>query len=91
MAIRILRDPRPYLLAVMVVALTVIVPLLFMFVTMIDKVVGPPASAGWAVLWVLLGVVIVGVVGELMVILGRATRLSEHEHEMQSDDADRVP
>jgi NADH:ubiquinone oxidoreductase subunit 6 (subunit J) len=91
MAIRVLRDPRPYLLAVMVVALTVIVPLLFMFVTMIDKVLGPQASAGWIVLWALLGVVIVGLVVELMMILGRATRLSEHEHEMESDDGHRVP
>jgi len=91
MAIRILRDPRPYLLAVMAVALTVIVPLLFMFVTLIGNVFGPPVSAGWAVLWALLGVAIIGVVGELMVLLGRATRLSEHEHELQSDDADRVP
>jgi hypothetical protein len=86
MAIRILRDPRPYLLAVMAVALTVIVPLLFMFVTLLDKVVGPDASVGWILLVALLGVVIAGAVAELMVLLGRATRLSEHEHEMHRHD-----
>ena len=83
MAIHVLRDPRPYLLAVIAVALTIIVPLLFVFVTMMDRVFGPEASAGWIVLWMLLGVVLVGGVIELMVLLGRATRLSEHEHEMQ--------
>ena len=34
----------------------------------------------------LLGVVIAGAVAELMVLLGRATRLSEHEHEMHRHD-----
>ena len=91
MAIHVLRDPRPYLLAVIAVALIVIVPLLFVFVTMMDRVFGPEASAGWIVLWALLGVVLVGGVIELMVILGRATRLTEHEHEMQSHDANRLP
>ena len=91
MAIPVLRDPRPYLLAVIAVALTVIVPLLFVFVTMMDKVFGPEASAGWIVLWAVLGVVLVAGVVELMVLLGRATRLSDHEHEMHSHDANRLP
>ncbi len=84
MTIHVLRDPRPYLLAVIAVALTVLVPLLFMFVTMMDKVFGPEASAGWIVLWALLGVVLAAGVVELMVMLGRATRLTEHEHEMHT-------
>ena len=91
MRIHVLRDPRPYLLAVIAVALIVVVPLLFVFVTMMDRVFGPEASAGWIVLWALLGVVLVAGVVELMVLLGRATRLTEHEHEMHSHDANRLP
>ena len=92
MAVHILRDPRPYLLVVMAVALIVIVPLMFAFVTLMDTVLGDRgAGAGWIVLWALVGVAIVGLLVELMVILARATRLSELEHETPGRDIDREP
>lgn len=92
MAVHILRDPRPYLLVVMVVALIVVVPLMYGFITLMDTVLGDGrAGAGWIVLWALLGVATVGLIVELMVILARATRLSELEHETPGRDMDREP
>jgi len=92
MAIHVLRDPRPYLLVVMAVVLIVVVPLMFGFVTLMDTVFGDEtAGAGWIVLWVLLGVAIAGLLVELMVILARATRLSDLEHETPGRDVDREP
>lgn len=81
MATQVLQDPRRYLLAIMALALTVLVPMIFLFVTLMDKVFGSEFSLGWTVLWVLLGAAIVSLVVGLMVILGRATRVSDLEHE----------
>jgi len=91
MAVQVLRDPRPYLLVVMAVTLIVIVPLIFAFVTMMDTVFGAGAGAGWIVLWALLGVAVAGLLIGVMVILARATRLSELEHETPGRGVDRAP
>ena len=92
MALHVLRDPRRYLLVVMAVALIVIVPLMFAFVTLTDTVLGDGgAGAGWIVLWALVGVAIAGLVVELMVILARATKLSDLEHETPGRGEDRAP
>ena len=91
MALHVLRDPRPYLLVVMAVALTVIAPLIYAFVTLMDTVFGAGASAGWIVLWVLVGVAVVALVIGLEVILARATRLSDLEHETPGRGEDRAP
>lgn len=81
MASQVLQDPRRYLLAIMAGALTVIVPMIFLFITMMDRVFGSEFSLGWTVLWLLLGAVIVGLVTGLMVLLARATRQSDLDHE----------
>jgi len=88
MATRVLQDPRRYLLAVLAVVLMGVVPLMFLFVTLMDKVFGAEFSMGWAVLWVLLGIVIVGLIAGLMTILARATRMSDLEHDahVRGDD-----
>lgn len=80
MTLQVLRDPRPYLLAVMAVALVVVVPLMFAFVTMMEGPFGSEPSIGSIVLWVLLGVAIAGLLIGVMVMLARATRLEELEH-----------
>lgn len=80
MAIHVLRDPRPYLLAVMAVALVVMVPLMFLFITMTDRLFWPESGAGTVVLWALVGVLGVCLLGALMTLIARATRLSDAEH-----------
>jgi hypothetical protein len=89
MVTQVLRDPRRYLLAVMAVALTVIVPLMFASITMIDSSLRTGSSIGWTVLWALLGVACVGLLVGVMVILARATRVSESEHETPDGGAHR--
>ena len=91
MALHVLRDPRPYLLVVMAVALTVIAPLIYAFVTLMDTVFGAGASAGWILLWVLCGVAVAALVIGLEVILARATRLSDLEHESPGHGEDGAP
>ena len=91
MTVQVLRDPRPYLLVVMAVALIVIAPLIYAFVTLADTVFGAGASAGWIVLWALVGFAVAGLVTGLMVILARATRLSDLEHETPGGGEDRAP
>jgi hypothetical protein len=80
MALQVLRDPRPYLLAVIPVALIVIVPVIFAFITMMDRPFGTGTAPGSIVLWVVLGLAGVGLLVGLMVLLARATRLEELEH-----------
>jgi hypothetical protein len=80
MAIHVLRDPRPYLLSVMAVALVVMVPLMFAFITMTDRLFWPGAGIGTIALWALVGLVGIGLLGGLMAIVSRATRLSDAEH-----------
>jgi NADH:ubiquinone oxidoreductase subunit 6 (subunit J) len=91
MAIQVLRDPRPYLLVVIPLALIVVVPLMFGFITMMDRPFGDAESETAAIVrWALLGVVCAGLLVGLMVILARATRLSESEHKTADDDAHRA-
>jgi hypothetical protein len=85
MAIHVLRDPRPYLLAVMVVALVVMVPLMFAFITMTDRLFWPGSGIGTVVLWALVGMLGVGLLVGLMAIVARATRLSDAEHHPPDD------
>jgi hypothetical protein len=91
MALHVLRDPRPYLLVVMAAALTVIAPLIYAFVTLLDTVLGAGASAGWIVLLALVGIAVAGLVIGMMMILARATRLSELEHETPGSGVDGAP
>ena len=81
MAIHVLRDPRPYLLSVMAVALVVMVPLMFAFITMTDRLFWPGAGAGTIVLWALVGVVGAGLLVGLMMLVSRATKLADAEHQ----------
>lgn len=83
MAIHVLRDPRQYLLSVMAVALIVMVPLMFAFVTLTDRLYWPDAGAGDVVLWALVGLLAAGLLGAVMVVLARATRESDAEHDAQ--------
>jgi hypothetical protein len=76
MTIRVLRDPQRYLLALMVVALTVVVPLMFVFVTLTETVFDHDAGLGWVALWVLSGMAAGTLVVGMMMMLARAT----HEH-----------
>lgn len=80
MAIHVLRDPRPHLLTVMAVTLIVVIPLMFAFITMTERLFWHEAGAGTIVLWALLGVASGGLLVGLMVILTRATRQSDAEH-----------
>ena len=91
MATDVLRDPRRYLLAVMAVALTVVVPLMFAAITMIGRSLGTGSSIVWTVFWALLAVACAGLLVGVMVILGRATRVSDAEHERPDDGANRAP
>jgi hypothetical protein len=81
MTIGVLRDPRRYLLALMAVALTIVVPLTFVFVTMMDRVFGPDSSLGWIVLWVVVGIVAATLLVGMLVVLGRASQPQEWEHD----------
>ena len=81
MTIRVLRDPQRYLLALMVVALTVVVPLMFVFVTLMDHVVNNGAGLGWVVLWLLSGIAAVTLLVGMMKMLARAT----HDHDWHHD------
>ena len=81
MALHVLRDPRSNLLTVMAVALVIVVPLLFVFVTMMDRVFGPQSAIGWMLLWALLGIALVTVVVGMMVMLARSTQKEEWEHD----------
>jgi hypothetical protein len=81
MAIQVLRDPRRYVLAVMALALIVVLPLMFAFVTMLDILFQPGSSTGSIVLWTLLGVAVTGLLVLLMVILARSTRQAESERQ----------
>ena len=80
MTIRVLRDPQRYLLALMVVALTVVVPLIFVFVTLMDRVFGNDSGPGWVVLWVLSGMAAGTLLVGMMMMLARATHEQEWEH-----------
>jgi hypothetical protein len=91
MSIHLLRDPRRYVLAMMVVALVVIVPLMYGFITMTDSVFAPGADTGSVVLWVLLGAAAVGLLIVLEMMLSRATRQEEAEHEARIHGAHRAP
>lgn len=86
MALRVLRDPRDYLLTVMAVALVVMVPLMFLFLTMMDRLFSPGAGIGTVVLWLLVGIAGAALFGGLMVILTRATHESDLEHERHHRD-----
>ena len=90
MLTQVLRDPRRYLLAVMAVALTIVVPLMFAAITMIGRSVGSGSSIVWTVFWALLAVACAGLLVGVMVILGRATRASDSEHPPLDDGADRL-
>ena len=81
MALHVLRDPRSNLLTVMAVALVIVVPLLFVFVTMMDRVFGAQSAIGWMLLWALLGIALVTVVVGMMVMLARSTQKEEWEHD----------
>jgi hypothetical protein len=83
MTIRVLRDPRRYLLALMAVALTVVVPLMFLFVTMMEHVFGNESSVAWVVLWALTGIAIGTLLVGMMMMLARATREQEWEHDQR--------
>ena len=83
MAIHVLRDPRPHLLTVMAIALVVMVPSMFAFITMTDRLFWPGSGAGTVVLWAIVGVLAACLLVGLMAILSRATRLSDAEHESQ--------
>jgi hypothetical protein len=85
----VLQDPRRYLLAVMVVALAGIVPLAYGFITMTPF--GNGSGLGSIVVWALLGVAIAALVGGVMMVLARATRLEELEHESPDDGEHRAP
>jgi hypothetical protein len=80
MTLQVLRDPRPYLLAVMAAALIVLVPLMFALVTLMDRPFGAESGTASIALWVLLALAVVGLLAGVMVMLARATRLSEAEH-----------
>jgi hypothetical protein len=86
MAIQLLRDPRPYLLAVIPLGLAVIVPLTFVFVTMLDRVFGTGSGPGSIVLLVLVGIALAASVAGVVVMLARATRLEELEGKNWDDD-----
>ena len=83
MAIHVLRDPRPYLLSVMAVALIVMVPLMFAFVTLTDRLYWTDFSADDIVLWAVVGLLAAGLLGTVMAILSRATKESDAEHDAQ--------
>jgi hypothetical protein len=80
MTIRVLRDPQRYLLALMVVALTVVVPLMFVFVTLTDHAFDDDAGLGWVALWVLSGMAAVTLVVGMMMMLARATHEQAWKH-----------
>jgi hypothetical protein len=90
MAIQVLRDPRRYLLAIIAVALIVVVPLMFAFVTNLDTFV-TGSGIGSIVVWALLGVAAVGLMVGVAVLINRATRLEELEHETEDGGAHRAP
>lgn len=81
MAIHVLRDPRPYMLSVMAVALIVMVPLIFAFVTLTDRLYWADFSADDIVLWAAVGLLAVGLLGAVMAVLARATKQSDAEHD----------
>jgi hypothetical protein len=81
MAIHVLRDPRPYLLSVMAVALIVMVPLMFAFVTLTDRLYWTDFGADDIVLWAVVGLLAAGLLGTVMAILSRATKESDAEHD----------
>jgi hypothetical protein len=91
MSIHLLRDPRRYVLAMMVVALVIIVPLMFGFITMTGNVFTPEPDTGSIVLWVLLGAAAAGLLIVLEMMLSRATRQEEAEHEARVHSAHRTP
>jgi hypothetical protein len=91
MAIQLLRDPRPYVLPVLAVALIVVVPLMFAFITLIGNVfVTGPGSVS-IVLWALLGVAVACLLVGVVLILSRAARLEELEHETPDGGVHRAP
>jgi hypothetical protein len=85
MATHVLRDPRPYLLTIMAVALIVMVPLMFGFITMTDRLFWPESGIGTIALWAVLGIACGGLLVGLMVLLARATRESDAEHPPHDD------
>jgi len=86
MALHVLRDPRAHLLTVMAVALIVLVPLMFVFIAMTEKVFSHGPSAAEYVVWALSGTAALGGLASLMVILARATRQSDAEHHPPRSD-----
>jgi hypothetical protein len=85
METQVLRDPRPHLLTIMAVALIIMVPLLFAFITMTDRLFWPESGIGTIAVWALLGIACGSLLVGLMVILARATRQSEAEHPVHDD------
>lgn len=81
MRTRLLQDPRRYLLVVLALSLILIVPLLFLLVTLVGQLAaaeGTLAIAGWTV-WLLLAVVAAALlVGAIMVVI-RGTEQAERE------------
>lgn len=91
MPIRIARDPRRYLLAVMALSLIIIVPMLFLFITMVGEVLAPDRTFGLIATWVLLGAATVGLLGGMMLLLARATRLTEMEQRARESGGHSMP
>lgn len=84
MASDVQSGPRRYLLLVMAVALILLVPLMFLSVTLIGRLIEPPPGStvnGWVILWVLLGLAVTGLVIGSMVMIARGTRQAQLEHE----------
>jgi Co/Zn/Cd efflux system component len=87
MPIRVRRDPRAYLLTAMAVALLVLVPLVFAFITLSKRLYLPDPAAGSLILWALIGVVGIGLFVALVVVIGRATQRSDADRDARRREA----
>lgn len=95
MATEIRSGPRRYLLAVLAVALILLVPLMFLLVTLVGRLVEPEPGGdtvnGWIILWALLGLVVAGLVVGSIVMIARGTRQARLEHEAPQGGEHRTP